>query len=128
MAQEFAGERHDVPVVNIPMPFRKHVAICLSRLNRAKPIFPLLPALRGNALAQFNLANLYESGQGVPKDFAEAVRWYRKAAEQGAAPAEYALGGCYADGLGVPQDLHYKDPTGRPVPMNDGGKPIAELV
>ncbi len=30
--------------------------------------------------------------------------------------------------LGVPQDLHYKDPSGRPVPMLDGGKPIAELV
>ncbi len=30
--------------------------------------------------------------------------------------------------LGVPQGLHYKDPSGRPVPMNDGGKPIAELV
>jgi hypothetical protein len=30
--------------------------------------------------------------------------------------------------LGVPQDLHYKDPSGRPTPMNDGGKPIAELM
>jgi hypothetical protein len=30
--------------------------------------------------------------------------------------------------LGVPSDLHYKDPSGRPTPMNDGGKPIAELV
>jgi hypothetical protein len=30
--------------------------------------------------------------------------------------------------LGVPQDVHYKDPTGRPVPMVNGGKPIAELV
>jgi hypothetical protein len=30
--------------------------------------------------------------------------------------------------LGLPQDLHYKDPSGRPVPMIDGGKPIAELV
>jgi hypothetical protein len=30
--------------------------------------------------------------------------------------------------LGLPQDLHYKDPTGRPVPMLDNGKPIAELV
>jgi hypothetical protein len=30
--------------------------------------------------------------------------------------------------LGIPQDLHYKDGTGRPVPMIDGGKPIAELV
>jgi hypothetical protein len=30
--------------------------------------------------------------------------------------------------LGIPQDLHYKDQTGRPIPMIDGGKPIAELV
>jgi hypothetical protein len=30
--------------------------------------------------------------------------------------------------LGIKQDLHFKDGTGRPVPMIDGGKPIAELV
>ncbi len=30
--------------------------------------------------------------------------------------------------LGIPQDLHFTDPTGRPSPMIDGGKPIAELV
>ena len=30
--------------------------------------------------------------------------------------------------LGMPQDLHYNDPTGRPMPMIDGGKPIAELI
>jgi hypothetical protein len=30
--------------------------------------------------------------------------------------------------LGLPQDLQYKDPTGRPVPMITGGKPVAELV
>jgi hypothetical protein len=30
--------------------------------------------------------------------------------------------------LGLPQDLHYKDQTGRPVPMVNGGKPIPELV
>jgi hypothetical protein len=30
--------------------------------------------------------------------------------------------------LGIPQDLHYKDGSGRPVPMLDGGKPIKELV
>jgi hypothetical protein len=30
--------------------------------------------------------------------------------------------------LGIKQDLHFKDGTGRPVPMVDGGKPIAELV
>ena len=30
--------------------------------------------------------------------------------------------------LGIPQDLHYNDPTGRPMPMINGGKPIAELI
>jgi Protein of unknown function (DUF1501) len=30
--------------------------------------------------------------------------------------------------LGLPQDLHYRDPSGRPVPMIDGGRPIGELV
>ncbi|HZZ78141.1 MAG TPA: DUF1501 domain-containing protein [Gemmataceae bacterium] len=30
--------------------------------------------------------------------------------------------------LGVPQNLHYNDPTGRPTPMVNGGRPIRELV
>jgi hypothetical protein len=30
--------------------------------------------------------------------------------------------------LGLPQDLHYKDQSGRPTPMTDGSKPIAELI
>jgi hypothetical protein len=30
--------------------------------------------------------------------------------------------------LGVPQDLHYNDPSGRPTPMVNGGRPIAELI
>lgn len=30
--------------------------------------------------------------------------------------------------LGIPQDLHFKDQSGRPVPMINGGKPISELV
>jgi hypothetical protein len=30
--------------------------------------------------------------------------------------------------LGIPQGTHYMDPTGRPVPMVNGGRPIRELV
>jgi hypothetical protein len=30
--------------------------------------------------------------------------------------------------LGLPQDQHFQDPVGRPTPMLEGGKPIAELV
>ena len=40
----------------------------------------------------------------MPPDAAEAVRWYRLAAEQGNANAQSNLGVMYADGRGVPQD------------------------
>jgi TPR repeat protein len=47
---------------------------------------------------------MYEFGQGVSQDYAEAVKWYRLAAEQGIAFAQYNLGGMYRKGRGVPQD------------------------
>jgi len=40
----------------------------------------------------------------VAKDAAEAVKWYRKAAEQGDAGAESNLGLCYYEGEGVGKD------------------------
>src|SRR5206468_907770 len=46
----------------------------------------------------------YANGQGVPQGYGEAVRWSRKAAEQGDAKAQYSLGASCANGLGVPQD------------------------
>ncbi len=47
---------------------------------------------------------MYSEGKGVPKDCAEAVGWWRKAAEQGNAKAQYNLGLMYDNGEGVPQD------------------------
>ena len=47
---------------------------------------------------------MYARGEGVPEDDAEAVRWYRLAAEQGLAAAQLNLGGSYANGEGVPED------------------------
>ena len=38
-------------------------------------------------------------------DLSEAVKWFRKAAEQGDASAQEGLGDCYRNGLGVPRDL-----------------------
>ena len=46
----------------------------------------------GDAGAQGNLGWMYATGEGVPQDDAEAVRWYRLAAEQGYASAQYNLG------------------------------------
>ena len=42
--------------------------------------------------AQFTLGEFYTAGQGVPQDDAEAVAWYRRAAEQGDADAQFQLG------------------------------------
>ena len=46
----------------------------------------------------------YNTGEGVPKDDAEAVRWYRLAAGQGHAKAQGALGAMYTLGRGVLKD------------------------
>ena len=44
------------------------------------------------------------SDQGVPRDYAQAALWYRKAAEQGNAGAQEALGDLYDTGRGVSRD------------------------
>jgi tetratricopeptide (TPR) repeat protein len=40
----------------------------------------------------------------VDKNYSEAMRWYRMAAEQGDAAAQISVGSLYADGRGVPQN------------------------
>lgn len=57
-------------------------------------------ATQGLPEAQNALGIIYDSTQA----HAEAVKWYRKAAEQGYVNAQYNLGICYANGEGVPQD------------------------
>ena len=61
-------------------------------------------AEKGDMVAQFKLGIIYGTGEGVPKDYAEAAKWYRKAAEQSNALAQLHLGTMYAKGQGVPKD------------------------
>ena len=61
-------------------------------------------AEKGDAEGQLNLGICYTTGNGVAKDYAQAVAWYRKAADQGHTRAQFALGGCYAIGQGVSKD------------------------
>jgi Sel1 repeat len=52
-----------------------------------------------------SLGRAFFSGTlGVAKDETEAVKWYRKAAEQNVADAQYNLGVCYDSGEGVAKD------------------------
>lgn len=59
---------------------------------------------RGDVSAQTRLGNMYEMGQGVSQDYAEAIKWHRKAANQGDFFAQYDIGNMYEIGRGVPQD------------------------
>ena len=46
---------------------------------------------RNDKTIQFYLGVMYDKGWGVTKDYSEAVKWFRKAAEQGDANAKKAL-------------------------------------
>jgi TPR repeat protein len=50
------------------------------------------------------LGFMYRNGRGVPKDAAQAVQWYRAAAEQNDAMAQFKLGLMCFHGEGVPKD------------------------
>ena len=58
-----------------------------------------------DARAQNQLGYRYDYGKGVPQDYEEAAKWYRKAAENGSASAQFNLGLYYQKGKGVPQDI-----------------------
>ena len=47
---------------------------------------------------------MYAKGNGVPQNYTEAAKWYRKAAELGDVEAQLYVGRMYANGQGVPQD------------------------
>jgi hypothetical protein len=63
-----------------------------------------IQAASGDPGCQFNLALSYQMGDGVAKDIAAALQWYRKAAQAGFPPAQYNLAVLYANGSEVPRD------------------------
>jgi TPR repeat protein len=78
-------------------------AFSRENFNAAAVVFAPL-ADRGDARAQFYLGFMYETGRGVPQDYATAVHWYTRAANQGETTAQYRLGLLFDKGQGVSQD------------------------
>jgi len=81
-------------------------------------------AENGDTIAQYNLGNMYDNGEGVTTDMKKAVfwykkaakqgdsyaqfkliQWYKKAAKQGDSDAQFNLGRCYGRGEGVSMDI-----------------------
>ncbi|MFO1487293.1 MAG: tetratricopeptide repeat-containing serine protease family protein [Verrucomicrobiota bacterium] len=76
-----------------------------NKLNRERVEELKANAGKGDALAQFELGGAYDFGLlSLAKDGAEAVKWYRRAAEQNNAWAQCFLGICYNEGRGVAKD------------------------
>jgi len=91
---------------------------------------PLLQAAarKNSPEAMWLLGNLYENGLSVPRDQAEAVRWYLKGSEGGNILAMRALGFMYQLGAGVTKDhaealrwYRKSAAAGNDVAMNDLG-------
>ncbi len=65
------------------------------KADRAKPI---------DADKMLALGESYYNGEGRTRNYEEAAKCFRKAAEQGLADAQYNLGVCYDNGKGVDED------------------------
>ncbi len=58
----------------------------------------------GDIDAQFYMANLYDTGDGVEQSYEKAAYWYMKAAKQGDRDAQFAIATLYHDGDGLEQN------------------------
>jgi hypothetical protein len=58
-------------------------------------------AQQGNVIAQNTLGYIYLHGQGVEKDYKEAVKWFEKSANQAYPAAQFNLAIMYKLGQGV---------------------------
>jgi hypothetical protein len=61
-------------------------------------------AVRGDAEAQFELGDAYETGRLVDADIAWAARWYGRAAYRDHSEAQYRYGRLKLEGRGLPKD------------------------
>jgi hypothetical protein len=67
--------------------------------NEAAAAYLRKSAEQGNAEGQYGLSVMYASGDGVPKDIAESIKWMQYAAEQGNAKAINAMAQYFLSGV-----------------------------
>jgi TPR repeat protein len=83
-------------------------------LSRSEPVGPtqttgnfaaaIKRAQTNDPDAQYEVALMYSTGDGIAKNEPEARKWLERAAEQGHAGAEYELGNVLREGRGAVQD------------------------
>ena len=79
------------------------VLLCHSSVSGQETKAPA-PAVRtvtvNDADIQFSIGVVHYSGKGVPQDYAEAARWFRKAADQGVAMHNLSSAACTSTAKG----------------------------
>ena len=68
-------------------------------LNAFTEWMPL--AKKGNIAAQYNIGRMFYLGQGVPKDYNKAIKWFELSAKKGYSDAQVFIGNMYDRGHGV---------------------------
>ncbi len=105
--------------------------VAYDRANLGTALKVWLPqAELGDKVAQTNVGEIYEKGLGTAPDYANAAKWYQKAADQGYPRALTNLGFLYEQGLGVAKDpvaalKLYRKATGIEGTINLEGAPGA---
>ena len=75
-------------------------------------------AANGDLNAQIALGTMYYTGKGLPQNYGEALKWFRRAADQGSSAAMHNLGEMYLSGPRGGQGLQR---GGQVVPHGSGG-------
>jgi clan AA aspartic protease (TIGR02281 family) len=90
------GERPQAAIPLPPQPQREPPMTTISP--------PAAPEVQLSVVEIMRRANAALYGFNVPKDYLQAMQWFRKAADQGNAEALNSIGRLYMKGEGVPQD------------------------
>ena len=123
-----SGRRRSSPVVSVSLrnrgmrwaQARLDVMLELRAPDDAEAVRSVPWRLRTQeALRTTNRGWTYNKGDRYPRHYAEAVRWYRLAAEQGDARAQTNLGWMYENGRGVPRTT--QRPSGGTVSLRNRG-------
>lgn len=112
----YAGDAQSQYVIGVDQQSR-------GNLDDARTWF-IRAAEQGHARAQFCLAELYATAQGVKQNYSEAAKWYRRAADQGDDDAQCALGNLYEFGMGV--DRNFTEAAAWFRKSAEKGNPVAQ--
>jgi TPR repeat protein len=78
---------------------------CLGRLDETALLSAFRTRAENGSVGAAYLMGLFRfMGSGVARDYAEAFRWWKLAADRGYAEAQNKVGSCFFTGQGVPRD------------------------